>query len=179
MNAPLLSVRDLGVRFNTPDGDVSAVNGLSFSVRPGQTLGIVGESGSGKSQSMLALMGLLASNGRASGSALYRGEDLLQMKPTALFVNTSRAELIEENALVAALNRGRPGMAAVDVFESEPILAGHPLLRLENAVCTPHIGFVEQDNYEMFFSAAFDNLLNFIAGTPTNIVNPDALKVPH
>ena len=70
------------------------------------------------------------------------------MKPTALFVNTSRAELLEENALVAALNRGRPGMAAVDVFESEPILAGHPLLRLENAVCTPHIGYVEQNSYE-------------------------------
>jgi len=103
--------------------------------------------------------------------------DLLQMKPTALFVNTSRAELLEENALVAALNRGRPGMAAVDVFESEPILAGHPLLRLENAVCTPHIGYVEQDSYEAYFGAAFDNVVNFIGGTPTNIVNPDALKV--
>ncbi len=103
--------------------------------------------------------------------------DLLHMKPTALFVNTSRAELIEENALVAALNRGRPGMAAVDVFESEPILAGHPLLRLENAVCTPHIGYVEQDSYEMYFGAAFDNVVNFINGAPTNIVNPDALKV--
>ena len=103
--------------------------------------------------------------------------DLLQMKPTALFVNTSRAELIEENALVAALNRGRPGMAAVDVFESEPILAGHPLLRLENAVCTPHIGYVEQDSYEAYFGAAFDNVVNFINGAPTHIVNPDALKV--
>jgi D-3-phosphoglycerate dehydrogenase len=103
--------------------------------------------------------------------------DLLQMKPTALFVNTSRAELIEENALVAALNRGRPGMAAVDVFESEPILAGHPLLRLENAVCTPHIGYVEQASYELYFGAAFDNVVNFINGSPTNIVNPEALKV--
>jgi D-3-phosphoglycerate dehydrogenase len=106
-------------------------------------------------------------------------DDLSRMKPTALLVNTSRAELIQESALVAALNRGRPGMAAVDVFESEPILQGHPLLRLENAVCTPHIGFVELDSYEMLFSAAFDNLLNFIAGTPTNIVNPEALKVQH
>ena len=108
---------------------------------------------------------------------LIKLNDLLHMKPTALFVNTSRAELLEENALVAALNRGRPGMAAVDVFESEPILAGHPLLRLENAVCTPHIGYVEQDSYETYFGAAFDNVVNFINGTPTNIVNPDALKV--
>jgi len=108
---------------------------------------------------------------------LIKLNDLLQMKPTALFVNTSRAELLEEAALVAALNRGRPGLAAVDVFESEPILAGHPLLRLENAVCTPHIGYVEQNSYETYFGAAFDNVVNFINGTPTNIVNPDALKV--
>ena len=104
-------------------------------------------------------------------------EDLAQMKPTALFVNTSRAELLQENALVSALNRGRPGMAAIDVFESEPILQGHPLLRLENAVCTPHIGYVEQDSYELYFDAAFDNVLNFIQGQPTHIVNPEALKV--
>ena len=99
------------------------------------------------------------------------------MKPTALFVNTSRAELVEEHALVSALNRGRPGMAAIDVFESEPILQGHPLLRLENAVCTPHIGYVEQDSYEMYFGAAFDNVVNFVNNTPTNLVNPEALKV--
>ena len=110
---------------------------------------------------------------------LITQDDLHRMKPTALLVNTSRAELLQDNALVTALNRGRPGMAAVDVFESEPILQGHPLLRLENAVCTPHIGYVEQDNYERYFSAAFDNLLNFIAGTPTNIVNPEALRVHH
>jgi D-3-phosphoglycerate dehydrogenase len=104
-------------------------------------------------------------------------EDLARMKPTALFVNTSRAELLADGALVSALNRGRPGMAAVDVFESEPILQGHPLLRLENAVCTPHIGYVEQDSYELYFDAAFDNVLNFIKGEPSHIVNPDALKV--
>ncbi len=104
-------------------------------------------------------------------------EDLLRMKPTALLVNTSRAELIQPDALVSALNRGRPGMAAVDVFESEPILQGHALLRLENCICTPHIGYVEQDSYEMYFSAAFDNVVNFIRGTPTNIVNPGALQV--
>jgi D-3-phosphoglycerate dehydrogenase len=104
-------------------------------------------------------------------------EDLSRMKPTSLLVNTSRAELIEEGALVSALNRGHPGMAAVDVFESEPILQGHPLLRLENAVCTPHIGYVEQDSYELYFGAAFDNVVNFVNGNPTGIVNPAALKV--
>ena len=104
-------------------------------------------------------------------------DDLSRMKPTALFVNTSRAELVEEHALVSALNRGRPGLAAIDVFETEPILQGHPLLRLENAVCTPHIGYVEQDSYELYFAAAFDNVRNFIASNPTNIVNPEALKV--
>jgi len=102
---------------------------------------------------------------------------LSRMKPTALFVNTSRAELVEDHALVAALNRGRPGMAAVDVFETEPILQGQPLLRLENAICTPHIGYVEQDSYELYFGAAFDNVVNFIHNTPTNLVNPEALKV--
>lgn len=104
-------------------------------------------------------------------------EDLARMKPTSLLVNTSRAELIEPEALLASLNRGRPGMAAVDVFESEPILQGHALLRLENCICTPHIGYVEQDHYETLFSSAFDNVVNFIKGTPTNIVNPGALQV--
>jgi D-3-phosphoglycerate dehydrogenase / 2-oxoglutarate reductase len=99
------------------------------------------------------------------------------MKPTALLVNTSRAELIEPDALIAGLNRGRPGLAAIDVFESEPILQGHALLRLENCICTPHIGYVEQNSYEMYFGAAFDNVVNFIRGTPTNIVNPGALQV--
>ncbi len=104
-------------------------------------------------------------------------EYLSRMKPTALLVNTSRAELIEAEALLTALNRGRPGMAAIDVFESEPILQGHALLRLENCICTPHIGYVELSNYETLFSAAFDNVVNFIKGTPTNIVNPGALQV--
>ena len=110
--------------------------------------------------------------------SLVRPQDLALMKPTALFVNTSRAELLEEGALVAALNRGRPGMAAIDVFEAEPILQGHPLLRMENAVCTPHIGYVEQDSYELYFRTAFENVLNFVRGEPTRIVNPEALKVP-
>ena len=110
-------------------------------------------------------------------TGIVRLEDLSRMKPTSLLVNTSRAELIEHDALIAALNRGRPGMAAVDVFESEPILQGHALLRLENCICTPHIGYVELDNYEMYFGAAFDNVVNFLKGTPTNIVNPAALQV--
>ena len=104
-------------------------------------------------------------------------EDLSRMKPSAVLVNTSRAELIEADALIAALNRGRPGMAAVDVFESEPILQGHALLRLENCICTPHIGYVEQDSYNAYFSVAFDNVINFIKGMPTNIVNPGSLQV--
>jgi D-3-phosphoglycerate dehydrogenase len=104
-------------------------------------------------------------------------DDLNRMKPTSLLVNTSRAELVEHDALIAGLNRGRPGMAAVDVFESEPILQGHALLRLENCICTPHIGYVELDSYEMYFGAAFDNVVNFIKGTPTNLVNPGALQV--
>jgi D-3-phosphoglycerate dehydrogenase len=104
-------------------------------------------------------------------------EDLSRMKPTSLLVNTSRAELIEPEALIAGLNRGRPGMAAIDVFESEPILQGHALLRLENCICTPHIGYVEHESYEQYFGSAFDNVVNFIKGTPTNIVNPGALQV--
>ncbi len=109
--------------------------------------------------------------------SIVKLDDLARMKPTALLVNTSRAELIEPDALVSALNRGRPGMAAVDVFESEPILQGHALLRLENCICTPHIGYVEQDSYEQYFGAAFDNIVNYLRGTPTNIVNPGALQV--
>jgi hypothetical protein len=91
-----------------------------------------------------------------------RLEDLSRMKPTALFVNTSRAELVSRRTRWCRAEPRPPGMAAVDVFESEPILQGHPLLRLENAVCTPHIGYVEQDSYELYFGAAFDNVINFI-----------------
>jgi len=109
--------------------------------------------------------------------AIVKPADLALMKPTALLVNTSRAELLEPDSLMSALNHGRPGMAAIDVFEAEPILQGHSLLRLENCICTPHLGYVEQDGYEMYFAAAFDNILNFIKGTPTNLVNPDSLKV--
>jgi D-3-phosphoglycerate dehydrogenase len=113
----------------------------------------------------------------AETTGLVKLEDFSRMKPTALFVNTSRAELVEHDALLAALNRGRPGMAAVDVFESEPILQGHALLRLENCICTPHIGYVEQDSYEMYFGQAFDNVVSYIEGNPVNVVNPAALQV--
>jgi D-3-phosphoglycerate dehydrogenase len=103
--------------------------------------------------------------------------DLSLMKNTALLVNTARAELLEPDALISCLNRGKPGMAAIDVFENEPILQGHALLRLENCICTPHIGYVEQNSYEMYFGGAFENVINFIKGTPTNIINPGALQV--
>ena len=103
-------------------------------------------------------------------------EDLQAMKPTALLVNTSRAELIAPGALIQALNNSRPGLAAVDVFETEPPLAGNPMLRMENVVCTPHIGFVEKTSYEAMFSGAFRNILAYVDGAPTNVVNPVVLK---
>ena len=109
-------------------------------------------------------------------AGIIKLKDLLRMKPTALFVNTSRAELVESDALLSALNRGNPGLAAIDVFESEPILHGHALLRLENCICTPHIGYVEQDSYEQYFHVAFTNVVNYIQGTPTNIVNPSVYQ---
>lgn len=112
-----------------------------------------------------------------STRGIVTAQDLASMKPTALLVNTSRAELVEPDALITALNRGRPGLAAIDVFESEPILQGHALLRLENCICTPHIGYVEQDSYELYFGAAFDNVVNYIKGTPSQVVNPAALQI--
>jgi D-3-phosphoglycerate dehydrogenase / 2-oxoglutarate reductase len=103
--------------------------------------------------------------------------DLARMKPTALLVNTSRAPLIEPGALVAALKSGRPGMAAVDVYEDEPVVdAGHPLLAMENVICTPHIGYVTRDEYEVQFSDVFDQIVAYAAGTPINVVNPRVLE---
>ena len=101
--------------------------------------------------------------------------DLARMKPDALFVNTSRAELVEPGALEAALHAGRPGMAALDVFTEEPLGVDAPLLRIPTVLATPHLGYVEQDSYEMYFKAAFENIANFAAGKPTNILNPEAL----
>jgi len=103
--------------------------------------------------------------------------DLALMKPTALIVNTSRAPLIEPGALVRALQAGRPGMAAVDVYEEEPIVDGqNPLLAMENAVCTPHIGYVTREEFEIQFSDIFDQIIAYAAGKPINVVNLEVLK---
>jgi len=102
--------------------------------------------------------------------------DLARMKPSALLVNTSRAPLIESGALVAALRAGRPGLAAVDVYEEEPLRdTGHPLLSMDNVICTPHIGYVTREEYEIQFSDVFDQINAYAAGTPINVVNPEAL----
>jgi len=103
-------------------------------------------------------------------------DDLARMKPTALLVNTSRAQLIAAGALVAALRNGRPGMAAVDVYEEEPLRdPAHPLLRMENVVCTPHIGYVTREEYEIQFRDIFDQIVAYARGKPINVVNPDVL----
>jgi D-3-phosphoglycerate dehydrogenase / 2-oxoglutarate reductase len=105
--------------------------------------------------------------------------DLARMKPTALLVNTSRAGLIEPGVLVNALRAGRPAMAAVDVYESEPVLdPTYPLLTMENAVCTPHIGYVSRDEYELQFADIFDQIVAYAKGTPSNVVNPEVLTSP-
>lgn len=99
--------------------------------------------------------------------------DLALMKPTALLVNTARAELIAPGALAAALRAGRPGYAAVDVYEDEPVLGGdHPLLALDNATCTPHSAWLERETYELYFGEAFDNALAWAAGKPVRLLNP-------
>ncbi len=108
---------------------------------------------------------------------IVKAVDLARMKPTALIVNTSRAPLIETGALEAALKAGRPGMAAVDVFESEPILgAAHPLIAMDNAVCTPHIGYVEQAGYESQFTSSFGQIVAYLEGQPVNVINPEVLQ---
>ncbi len=106
--------------------------------------------------------------------------DLAAMQPTALIVNTSRAELIEPGALAAALQTGRPGLAAVDVYEREPLVgerwSDEPLLKLPNAICTPHLGFTERQSYEALLGGAFDNLVAYAQGAPVNVANPAALS---
>jgi D-3-phosphoglycerate dehydrogenase len=108
--------------------------------------------------------------------SIVTASDLARMKSTALIVNTSRAPLIEPRALVAALKAGRPGMAAVDVYEDEPLTdTTHPLLNMPNVVCTPHIGYVSREEYEIQFSDIFDQIVAYAAGNPINVVNPQVL----
>jgi D-3-phosphoglycerate dehydrogenase len=108
---------------------------------------------------------------------IVTGQDLARMKRTALLVNTSRAGLIEPGALLAALRAGRPGLAAVDVYEEEPVLnVDYPLLAMDNVVCTPHIGYVTRDEYEIQFSDIFEQIVAYAAGTPINVVNPQVLE---
>jgi D-3-phosphoglycerate dehydrogenase len=102
--------------------------------------------------------------------------DLAAMKPSALFVNTARAGLVEPGALAAALRAGRPGAAAVDVFEEEPLPPGDTLAALPNALCTPHVGYVTRESYERYFGEAFAAVDAFAAGDPVGLVNPEALR---
>jgi D-3-phosphoglycerate dehydrogenase len=111
----------------------------------------------------------------AATRGIVTKDDLARMKPDALFVNTSRAELVAENALEEALHRGRPGYAALDVFTDEPLPVDAPLLKIPTVLATPHLGYVEKDSYELYFRIAFENVVNFANGKPTNILNPDVL----
>jgi D-3-phosphoglycerate dehydrogenase len=106
---------------------------------------------------------------------IVTAQDLARMKRTALFVNTSRAELVEDGALEAALPKGHPGWAALDVFTSEPLAPDAALLRMPTVLATPHLGYVERDSYELYFEAAFRNIVNFAEGKPSGILNPEAL----
>jgi len=108
---------------------------------------------------------------------IVKREDLARMKPTAIFVNTSRAPLVEKGALEEALRAGRPGKAAVDVYDEEPVVGGkHPLLAMDNVICSPHLGYVTREEYELQFSDIFDQIVAFDAGKPINVVNPQAMR---
>ena len=108
--------------------------------------------------------------------AIVTAADLALMKPSALLVNASRAELIAAGALQAALEHGRPGFAALDVFEQEPLTPDSPLLRMENMLATPHLGYVEQNSYELYFRAAFENIVNFADGKPSGLLNQEVVQ---
>jgi D-3-phosphoglycerate dehydrogenase len=107
---------------------------------------------------------------------IVTGDDLARMQPTAVFVNTSRAELVAAGALEQALNRGRPGYAALDVFESEPLAPTSELLRIPTVLATPHLGYVEQDSYELYFRHAFQNIVDFADGKYDAIHNPEFVR---
>jgi D-3-phosphoglycerate dehydrogenase len=107
---------------------------------------------------------------------IVRRDDLAMMKPTALIVNTSRAGLIAAGALVEALKAGRPGFAAVDVYEQEPVIGGdHPLLKMDNVTCTPHLGYVTRESYEEYYDTVVEDILAYAAGKPTHVLNPEAI----
>src|SRR5262245_17847668 len=106
---------------------------------------------------------------------IVSADDLARMKPTALIVNASRSGLIAKGALVQALKAGRPGFAAVDVYDKEPVGADEPLIKMDNVTCTPHLGYVTRESYEDYYATVVDDLVNFAAGKPTNVLNPDAL----
>ena len=107
---------------------------------------------------------------------IVTGQDLAQMKTAALIVNSSRAGLIAEGALLKALNAGRPGFAAVDVYEDEPVIGGtHPLLKLDNVTCTPHLGYVTRETYDTYFEVIVDQILAYAAGKPINVINPQVI----
>jgi D-3-phosphoglycerate dehydrogenase len=101
---------------------------------------------------------------------IVTADDLAQMKTSALFVNTSRAELVATDALQTALEQGRPGFAALDVYESEPLVPTSPLLKMENVLVSPHLGYVEKDSYEIYFRSAFQNILDYVKGAPKNVL---------
>jgi D-3-phosphoglycerate dehydrogenase len=107
---------------------------------------------------------------RADTRGIVGLEDLARMKPTALLVNTSRAELIQAGALLAGLRAGRPGYAAVDVYEQEPIINGdHPFLAMPNVLCTPHLGWAEWDNFELYFHECFEQIVAYARGAPLRL----------
>ena len=107
---------------------------------------------------------------------IVTAEDLARMKSSAILINTSRSGLIEPGALLAALQAGRPGCAAVDVYDEEPLPASHPLLQLDNLICTPHIGYVTREEWDLQFSDIFDQINAYAAGAPINVVNPQVLS---
>jgi len=106
---------------------------------------------------------------------IVKRDDLARMKPTALIVNASRSGLIEKGALLAALKSGRPGFAAVDVYDKEPVGADEPLITMNNVTCTPHLGYVTRESYEEYYAVVVDDIVNFTAGKPSNVLNPEAL----
>jgi D-3-phosphoglycerate dehydrogenase len=178
--------RTLGIFGLGKIGQLVAVTGASFGMRVlawGQDASraaarAAGYATAASQRELFGQSDVLVLQARLSAATrgIVTADDLACMKPTALFVNTARAELVAPGALAAALGKGRPGLAAVDVFENEPVRGGdHPLLRLDNALCTPHTAWLEPDTYELYFGEAFDNILAFIGGRPANIVNPEVL----